>query len=436
MSLLAIIESWIMSRPDIEPIIVGPTPGGAISDAATERGWMSLHLPFEGWAVASTEGGKPERKLRNLRAAQATLSLMKLIGTHDVKLVVTNTLVTPWGALAAAATGRPHVWFVREFAFPSQGLIFPQGRQAALRDIGLMSTTVVANSRVLRDELATWVEESSLSVVYPPVDLARVRRLSAATPATPPGFSNKRVSICVVGRITKSKGQWKLIEALGVLARSDIDLDVCFVGSVVDRSANVLLARRAVSLGIRGALVFLGEQKNPFPYLRVADLSVVPTDIEAFGRVTLESLALGKPVITSREGAGAELVVPGETGELFSADSIDELVTALRKYVDDAGLAQRQGAAAWQRAEDLGALRYGLKEAHRLLDLASQAAPSPVPPGWVPWVENLDTTARSGCPRWWGITSRGKRLLSKTVRAMKSPRSAWHWLARNAQAGA
>ncbi|QOD93243.1 glycosyltransferase [Chryseoglobus sp. 28M-23] len=432
LSMLRIIEEWSQRRSSLEPIVVSPEPEGAMSAACRERGWSTMLIPFEGWAVASIDGGAPERHLRDLAAANATQALIDIIRRERVELVVTNTIVAPWAALAAAVTGTAHVWFVREFAFAEQGLLFPKGREAAFADAGRLSHRVIANSFVLRQELARFVDEDKLSVVYPPVDIDMVENLSFAAPAVSTGFTPGRLSIAVVGRITRSKGQWRVIEALGELASSEVDVNVCFVGTIVEPRADTTLLRRARSLGVRGSVVFTGEQANPFPYLRAADVSIVPTDIEAFGRVTLESLALGKPVITTREGAGAELVVPGVTGELFGAARIDELVNAIRRYVEDPARASRQEAAARERAAYLSSEEFGLAHAIRLLEEAVGADPQSVPLHWQSWIESA--LASPVVPRrrtaMWALRSRATRALTLGVRAIRDPRRAWRRIER------
>ena len=59
------------------------------------------------------------------------------------------------------------------------------------------------------------------------------------------------------------------------------------------------LIAQAQALGLADVVRFSGFQQNPWPYLRYADLLVVPSRREAFGNVLLEALALGTPVIAA-----------------------------------------------------------------------------------------------------------------------------------------
>ncbi len=69
----------------------------------------------------------------------------------------------------------------------------------------------------------------------------------------------------------------------------------------------------------------------------------LPSANEAFGRVFLEAWSKGKPVIGGRIPAVKEVVVDGETGLLVDPGSTAELASAIRRLLDDPGLAGRLG---------------------------------------------------------------------------------------------
>lgn len=388
-SLLAVLEAWRETVPTLDPVVVGPA-AAAMHDELLARGIESIVLPMTGWAVFEADGGAAQRRLRARENALATRALLALIDERRPDLVITNTLVLPWGAIAAAQRGVPHVWFVREFGERVQGVFWPEGREAALRDIGALSTAVVANSSAVAGMLRPFVTESSLTVSFPPVDLERVRAL-AEHPAPTPFSTDAALTIGVLGRVTRSKGQWRLVEALGRAATAGIE--VCFVGAVLDRGAEAQLTARARAIAPSARLVFAGEQPNPFAWLGSASIAVIPSEKEAFGRSTLECLALGLPVVTTSSGAGAELVEHGVSGLLVDPDDVSALAAALDRYASEPGLIAEHGAAARVRAEALASRELGLGAAIDVLRAAEGALPATLPPRWRAWVDELDATA-------------------------------------------
>jgi glycosyltransferase involved in cell wall biosynthesis len=234
----------------------------------------------------------------------------------------------------------------------------------------------VANSDALRTALADHIPAEKLVTSYPPVDRERVRLLAdQPVPTTPFTLPAADLTVTVVGRITRTKGQWRVIEAIGRLRARGVRVAACFVGVTVEADADVLLARRAKRLGVADAITFVGEQVNPFPYVRAADVGVTASDIEAFGRTTFEYMTLGRPVIASRSGGSAELVVDGETGYLVDADDIDALAARMETLAHDRALRSAMGSAGRERAESL--ITSG--DVDRIVELLTEAATRDVP---------------------------------------------------------
>lgn len=354
LSLLNLIEGWVARDPDFVPTIVGPTSRSALVAEARRRGYATFNVPFEGWAIFTDPGGRPEAALRTRRDFASTVLLIERMTADSPDLVVTNTIVSPWGAYAAAALGIPHVWFMREFADEAQGFRFPAGRDIALEDVGLLSELVVANSDALRSALSQHIPAKKLVTSYPAIDVVQVRALAdQPLPTSPFTLPAADLRVVVVGRITRTKGQWRVIEAIGRLRARGVRVAACFVGVTVEADADVLLARRAKRLGIADAITFVGEQVNPFPFVVAADVGITPSDLEAFGRTTFEYMALGRPVVASRGGGSDELVVDGETGYLVDPDDIDLMAARLEELARDPELRSRQQQAGRERAETL-----------------------------------------------------------------------------------
>jgi glycosyltransferase involved in cell wall biosynthesis len=76
---------------------------------------------------------------------------------------------------------------------------------------------------------------------------------------------------------------------------------------------------------------------------------------EPFGVVVLEAMTCGRPVIASRAGGLAEIVIDGETGLLVPPGDSRALATALRQLLTDQDLRQKMGLAGKHRAEEFRA---------------------------------------------------------------------------------
>ena len=131
----------------------------------------------------------------------------------------------------------------------------------------------------------------SVAVIPNPVDEATLRR-SACPPVRPPGKGRVLVG---AGRLTGQKGFDRLIDIMPSLP-ADARLIVCGEGG--DRAS---LERRVTVLGLTDRVSFPGYRKDLPAVIAGADAFVLPSRWEGLSNVSLESLALGTPVIASEE---------------------------------------------------------------------------------------------------------------------------------------
>ena len=88
------------------------------------------------------------------------------------------------------------------------------------------------------------------------------------------------------------------------------------------------------------------------------DIVVHASNREPFGRVLLEAMAAGRPVIAPREGGPLEIVADGETGLLVPPRDPDALAAAMVSLLEDppgAPPCDARRARAWRRLRHPGA---------------------------------------------------------------------------------
>jgi len=373
-SLIRFVEDWQRIDPSLEPVFVTKAPEGTFIAALKERGWPFKAFRFRGWALPSPQPAPAAEQAAFATVDYATVrQMIELFRKNRPDLVVTNTLVAPWASFAAAALGIPQAWIIREYGDLDHGLHFQIGRNATFRDIGLMSGAVITNSEAMREHLAQDIDRDKISVAYPVVDVDALLAGRDEAPATEP-FPQPQsdLRVTVVGRVEDGKGQHRVIDALGLLRERGLTVTVCFVGSWKYPGYDQQLTERAAALGVADQIRFVGEQRNPAPYIEAAEVCVTPSTLEAFGRSTAEYMALGRAVVASSSGGSAELVAEGETGRLFDVDDVTTLADALETYARDRSIATEHGAAAPARLAALtGGEHTNAAAIQRLRDLAA-----------------------------------------------------------------
>ena len=123
--------------------------------------------------------------------------------------------------------------------------------------------------------------------------------------------------IILPGRFTQLKGQDILIESLALIKKCDF---VCLlIGDTEEKPAFTLKLRNQIEFhGLDEKVLLVGHCSDMPAALLLADIviSASSTKPEAFGKVAIEAMAMGKPMIATAHGGSLETVVPGRTGWL------------------------------------------------------------------------------------------------------------------------
>ena len=120
------------------------------------------------------------------------------------------------------------------------------------------------------------------------------------------------------------------------------------VGDGPDRSQAEQLS---FSKGIRERVHFLGKQESVADLLPLADLMLMPSELESFGLAALEAMACRVPAIATAVGGVPELIDNGITGCLFPVGAVDAMAQAAVELLTHPEKLEAMGAAARQTAQ-------------------------------------------------------------------------------------
>lgn len=118
------------------------------------------------------------------------------------------------------------------------------------------------------------------------------------------------------------------------------------VGEGPERSAAEVLSRR---LGVRARVRFLGVKDSIVEIARLADIFLLPSELEGFGLSALEAMACGVPVIATDAGGLPEVVVDGETGFLAPVGAVEQMAARAIQLLSDEELRRSMGKRGEQR---------------------------------------------------------------------------------------
>lgn len=125
--------------------------------------------------------------------------------------------------------------------------------------------------------------------------------------------------------------------------RQKVDARLVMVGDGPERAQAEWLAHR---LGVAEFVHFAGKQPQIADCLSLADLFLLPSEMESFGLAALEAMACEVPVVASRVSGLPEVVEDGVTGYLIEAGDLDAMAEAAIRLLQDENLHQEMSQRA------------------------------------------------------------------------------------------
>lgn len=317
------------------PVVLQVLP--ALKDGGVEKSAVEMahYIKAQGWTpLVASAGGPKERLLTSagithLRLGLSTktpwgilwnaVGLARILHQYDVTLVHARSRAPAWSAwLAARLAG---VAFVTTFhgTYGLSGGVLKRFYNSVM----VRGPVIIANSVFIKAHIIENYHIDANRIVvaargiepeqWNPADFTKndqreIWRELEVAEGVP--------LLLMVGRITRWKGHELILESLGLM--KELPWIMAFAGGIDKDSAyGAALMARAKELGIAERIRWLGSRQD-IPKLLAASALAVSGSVrpEAFGRVAIEAMAMGVPVVATGIGGSVETIVDGKTGWL------------------------------------------------------------------------------------------------------------------------
>ena len=326
----------------------------ALGEGGAERDTLDLArcLIAHGWTpLVASSGGRGESELRDLGIATFRLPLQaknplviranigrlqRLAQEQGAQLIHAHSRAAAWSSrYAARRCGIPFVTTFHGVYRGSTGFLKRRynGIMARGDRVIAVSEHVAAHIRerygVAADRLRVIPRGIDLDA-FAAEAIARERIDALARRWHVPKDRPGGVKVVMLpGRITRIKGHLLLLQAIEQMSRRNF---VCLLVGHPGRESSYgrEVERQIEARGLSKVVRLVGGCSDMPAALSLADVVVVPSiGPEAFGRVSIEAQALGKPVVATDIGGLGETLMPAATGWLVPPDNPQELARAI-----------------------------------------------------------------------------------------------------------
>jgi glycosyltransferase involved in cell wall biosynthesis len=238
---------------------------------------------------------------------------------------------------------------------------------------------VVANSQATaRSFVASGGKKNLLYTLYNGFEFGKTQKSAAVCDTRQTSIDlwqdcreEKRFVIGLFSRLTPWKGQHILLEALAFLPDHFCALVVGDALFSEDKDYVSCLYKQTESLGLKERVCFLGFREDVWELMACCDVLVHCSVLaEPFGRVVVEGMATGKPMVAVNAGGVPEIIDDQRTGLLVPSGDASALANAVQKLESDPVWARKLGEAGQKSVIS----RFNLQETALRMDQILTAA--------------------------------------------------------------
>jgi glycosyltransferase involved in cell wall biosynthesis len=341
-ALLSLVEALVQRDPHVQPHLLTPADG-ELPHRWRAHGWAAHH---DRWRGATT---------RFIPVVWARFPfvdrLARLLTRERIALIHSDYHTLPFALPAARRAGVPVVWTCWGWWFRPQAY-----QRAFFRSVD----AAFASSWAIRDGFLgdpPFMPPDRLPVLPPGVDTDRFRPgIDGAPVRAEAGVAPDAPLVALIARFQDVKGH-DVFQAMARRVAGQLP-EVRFIvagenvhgQSADDAYKRRILAAHAADPLLRDRLVYLGFRTDAERVIAAADVVVCSSHFESYGMVHIETMASGKPIVSTRRGGPAETVRDGETGFLTDAGDDAALAERVIALLRDPGLRARLGDAGRARA--------------------------------------------------------------------------------------
>ena len=324
--------------------------GLSLESQMTDWEWQSVH---RGIVKAKDRGVKVVpisslvRKIAPVQDLQAFLSLWRLMLQERPDIVHTHTSKTGiLGRWAAKMAGVPiivhtphgHVFYGHFGPLVSRFFLAIERLTASITDC------MVALSEGERNDYIRFSVSSpdKIVTIHSGVEIDRYMKaeVNVEEKRRSLGLNPNALVVGTVGWLLPIKGPIHLLNAMAHIWRNHPEIRLVFVGK---GELEGKLRAEASRMGVSERVTFLGWRDDIPEIMQILDIFVLPSLNEGMGRVLVEAMAAGRPVVASKVGGIPDLVEHKKNGFLVGPGDVNGTSLAIKRLLIDRKMRDEMG---------------------------------------------------------------------------------------------
>lgn len=169
-----------------------------------------------------------------------------------------------------------------------------------------------------------------------------------------------KISFLLIARLLGDKGVREYAEAAAIIKRNNPDIEFNLVGWI-DENPAAIKQEELDAWGQNNTIKYWGKLSDVRPAIAESSVYVLPSYREGTPRTVLEAMAMGRAIITTDAPGCRETVIDGDNGYLVAIKSVQDLVNAMTKFLEQPELAAQMG----RRSREIALNKYDVHQVNK-----------------------------------------------------------------------
>lgn len=308
---------------------------GSFINELNKRNISYIYAPFYRFRIVKGSTlGWIKRKIiwyffQNIENEITAMRMARWAKDNNIDIIHTNSSVLDIGARISKYSKIAHVCHIREFGDLDFDMFPINPYMMGYKLLNRYTTAFICVSNAISNHY-DMIDSKKKYVIYNGVGRDNIIPIHEK--------EWKTVRFLIAGRISDAKGQKEAIKACSLLLEQGIDnYELLIAGAGKESLEN------QVPKAVKDKVRFLGQVSNMLAIRSVTDIELVCSRAEAFGRVTVEAMLAGNPVIGSNTGGTTELIQDGITGFLYEYGNSEDLAKKMKKLIENRDMLEMMG---------------------------------------------------------------------------------------------
>ena len=338
-SLLLLLKN--IDRKHFESIVILPGPG-PLKEKIDNLNIKTYEVWSPWWVKPHVSKARFGRRIIKeiIQEIIAVIRLCRIVSKEKVAVIYTNTIVKFSGAITAFITKKPHLWHIREIIPDNPNLLSVLPHKMLFKLISRTSRTIIANSNATTAQFQGINTKNKLRIIYNAQETNGSHKFNSLKSID--GVKSTDWIVAVVGSFQKRKAQDDAIRAVKIAEGAITNIKLLLIGDG-QKEYKDYLKSLCSELNISERIVFTGYRNDVPQILSRCKLLLMPSWNEAFGRVIIEAMAAGIPVVGANGGGAKEIIQEGITGYLVSPKTPSEMAEKMVYLFRNPNVAKRLG---------------------------------------------------------------------------------------------